>query len=413
MSVKTDVLILGGGVIGVSAAQFLASRGRTVAVLDRGEIGSGCSFGNAGLVVPSHSIPMAQPGMIARGMRWMFHADSPFYIRFRWERALFSWLWKFRGACREDRLRRAIPLLRDLSLESVRLYDTFRDIRCHYERKGLLLAYRTQEGFEEGRKEADLLSGFGLPSETMEGALARERVPALREIVHGAIHFPGDASFDPALFVRGLAAKAAAGGVRFFPRTEATGFQVSGRTISAVRTPAGDFAADEIVLAAGSWSPGVARDLGLGLPIQPAKGYSITMTAPAAPPTVPLLLMESKIAVTPMGPRLRLAGTLELAGLDLSINEKRVEAIRRGARDWLSGLDGLPELEVWRGLRPCTPDGLPMLGRPSAFDNLILATGHAMVGMSLGPVTGQLVAQIAARETPGLDLALLDPDRFN
>ncbi len=413
MSGKTEVLILGGGVIGVSAAHALASRGRKVTVLDRGEIGSGCSYGNAGLVVPSHSIPMAQPGMIAKGMRWMFRADSPFYIRFRWERELFSWLWNFRAACREDRMRRAIPLLRDLSLESVRLYDTLRDIPCHYERKGLLLAYRTPEGFEEGREEAELLSEFGLASETMEGAAARARVPALREIVHGAIHFPGDASFDPALFVRGLAAKAAAAGVRFLSRTEVTGFRVSGRKISAVRTPAGDFAADDIVLAAGSWSPGVARDLGLRIPIQPAKGYSITMTAPSALPSVPLLLMESKIAVTPMGPKLRLAGTLELAGLDLSVNEKRVDAIRRGAREWLSDLDGLPELEVWRGLRPCTPDGLPILGRPSAFDNLILATGHAMVGMSLGPVTGQLVAQIAARETPAFDLALLHPDRFD
>ncbi len=412
MSLKTDVLILGGGVIGVSAAHFLASRGKTVAVLDRGEIGAGCSSGNAGLVVPSHSIPMAQPGMIAKGMRWMFHADSPFYIRFRWERALFSWLLKFRAACREDRMRRAIPLLRDLSLESVRLYDTLRDIPCHYERKGPLLAYRTPEGFEEGRQEGQLLSEFGLASETLEGAAAHARVPALREIVHGAIHYPGDASFDPGLFVQGLAAKARAGGARFFPRTEATGFQVSGRRISAVRTPAGDFAADEVILATGSWSPGVARDLGLSIPIQPAKGYSITMTAPAAPPTIPLLLMESKIAVTPMGPRLRLAGTLELAGLDFSINEKRVEAIRRGARDWLTGLEGLPELEVWRGLRPCTPDGLPILGRPAAFDNLILATGHAMVGMSLGPVTGQLVAQIATRETPTFDLSLLHPDRF-
>jgi D-amino-acid dehydrogenase len=413
MSGKTEILILGGGVIGVSAAHFLASRGRTVTVLDRGEIGSGCSAGNAGLAVPSHSIPMAQPGMIAKGMSWMFRADSPFYIRFRWERELFSWLWKFRAACREDRVRRAIPLLRDLSLESVRLYDALRDIPCHYERKGLLLAYRTPEGFEEGREEAELLSEFGLASETMEGADARALVPALRGSVRGAIHFPGDASFDPALFVSGLAAKAANAGVRFLPKTEVTGFRVSGRKISAVRTTAGDFAADDIVLAAGSWSPGVARDLGLRIPIQPAKGYSITMSAPAAPPPVPLLLMESKIAVTPMGPRLRLAGTLELAGLDLSINERRVDAIRRGAREWLAGLDGLPEQEVWRGLRPCTPDGLPILGRPSAFDNLILATGHAMVGMSLGPVTGQLVAQIAARETPGFDLALLHPDRFD
>jgi len=413
MSGKTEVLVLGGGVIGVAAAHFLASRGRTVTVLDRGEIGSGCSHGNAGLAVPSHSIPMAQPGMIAKGMRWMFRADSPFYIRFRWERALFSWLWKFRAACREDRMRRAIPLLRDLSLESVRLYDALGDIPCHYERKGLLLAYRTPEGFEEGREEARLLSEFGLASEAMEGAAARARVPALRETVRGAIHFPGDASFDPALFVRGLAAKAAASGAEFRPRSEVLGFHVSGRKIVAVKTTAGTFSADEIVLATGSWSPGVARDLGLRIPIQPAKGYSITMTAPASLPPVPLLLMESKIAVTPMGPQLRLAGTLELAGLDLSINGKRVDAIRRGAREWLDGLDGLPELEVWRGLRPCTPDGLPMLGRPAAYDNLILATGHAMIGMSLGPVTGRLVAQIAARETPDFDLSLLHPDRFD
>ena len=413
MTEKTGVLVLGGGIIGVATAHALATRGRKVTVLDRDEIGSGCSHGNAGLAVPSHSIPMAQPGMIARGMAWMFRPDSPFTIRFRWERALFSWLWKFRDACREDRMRRAIPLLRDLSLESVRLYDALRDISCHYERKGLLLVYRSHEGLEEGLEEARLLSEYGLRSETLDAAAARARVPFLRDIVHGAVHFPDDAHFDPALFVRGLAARAAAAGAVFLPRTEVTGFSLSGRRIAAVKTPAGDFAADEIVLATGSWSPGVARELGLRIPIQPAKGYSLTLASPPTPPALPLLLMESKIAVTPLGPRLRLAGTLELAGLDLSINERRVDAIRSGAREWLDGLGGLPELEVWRGLRPCTPDGLPLLGRPAAFDNLVLATGHAMVGMSLGPVTGKLAAQIASGETPDADLALLHPDRFD
>ena len=413
MSETADVLVLGGGVIGVACAHALAARGRKVTVLDAGEIGSGCSHGNAGLAVPSHSIPMAQPGMIAKGMKWMFHADSPFYIRFRWERALFSWLWRFRAACREDRMRRAIPLLRDLSLESVRLYDSLRDIPCHYERKGLLLAYRTPGGFEEGCEEAHLLAEFGLASTPMDGAAARALVPSLRDAVQGAIHFPDDAHFDPALFVRGLAAKAEAAGASFRAKTEVRGFDVSGRRIAAVRTSAGDFVADEIVLATGSWSPGVARDLGLRIPIQPAKGYSLTMSAPAAPPAIPLILAESKIAVTPMGPRLRLAGTLELAGLDLSINERRVDAIRRGAREWLAGLDGLPELEVWRGLRPCTPDGLPILGRPAAYDNLILAVGHAMIGMSLGPVTGKIVAEIASRERPSIDVAPLGPDRFS
>ena len=410
---KVDILIVGGGVIGVASAHALARRGRAVIVLDRGEIGSGCSHGNAGLAVPSHSIPMAAPGMIAKGMKWMFHSDSPFYIRFRFERALFSWLWKFRAACREDRMRRAIPLLRDLSLESVRLYDDLAGPDCHYQRKGLLLAYRTPEGMEEGTHEAALLSEFGLASKILDGPAARALVPSLRDILQGAIHFPDDAHFDPALFVRSLAEKARAAGATYRPGTEVLGFELSGRRVAAVRTSAGDVAADEVVLATGSWSPGVARGLGLKIPIQPAKGYSITLRSPAAPPPLPLLLMESKIAVTPMGPNLRLAGTLELAGLDLSINERRVEAIRRGAREWMEGLDGLPELEVWRGLRPCTPDGLPLLGRPAAFDNLILAAGHAMIGMSIGPVTGKLVAEIASRERPSIDVSALHPDRFS
>jgi D-amino-acid dehydrogenase len=410
---RADVLVLGGGVIGVASAYFLASNGAKVVVLDQGEIGSGCSYGNAGLAVPSHSVPMAQPGMIAKGMKWMFSADSPFYIKFRWDGSLFSWLWKFRAACREERVRRAIPLLRDLSLESVRLLDELKGIPCHYERKGLLLAYRSAEGFEEGRHEADLLSEFGLSSRPMGGAAARALVSSLRDGVVGAIHFPDDAHFDPALFVRGLRRQAETLGVEFRTRTEILGFETSGRTITAVKTSAGNCSADQIVLATGSWSPGVARELGLKIPIQPAKGYSITMASPTEPPALPLLLMESKIAVTPMGPHLRLAGTLELAGLDFSINERRVDAIRRGAREWLSGLEGLPELEVWRGLRPCTPDGLPILGRPAAFDNLILATGHAMIGMSLGPVTGKLIAQMVAREKPSIDVSALSPDRFS
>ena len=413
MAEKADVLVLGAGVIGVASAHYLAARGRKVTVLDAGGIGSGCSHGNAGLAVPSHSIPMAQPGMIARGMKWMFHADSPFYVKFRWEWALFSWLWKFHAACREDRMRRAIPLLRDLSLASVRLYDELAGPDCHYGRRGLLLAYRTPRGYEEGLHEARLLAEFGLASNAMDGPAARALAPSLRDVLAGAIHFPGDAHFDPALFVSGLAAKASTAGATFRPETEVRGFEIAGRRIAAVRTSTGDFAADEIVLATGSWSPSVARGLGLAIPIQPAKGYSITMKAPASPPPLPLLLMESRIAVTPMGLNLRLAGTLELAGLDLSINERRVEAIRRGAREWLDGLDGLPELEVWRGLRPCTPDGLPILGRPAAYDNLILATGHAMIGMSLGPITGKLVAEIASRERPSIDVAVLSPDRFS
>ncbi|RPH39581.1 MAG: FAD-dependent oxidoreductase, partial [Planctomycetota bacterium] len=199
---------------------------------------------------------------------------------------------------------------------------------------------------------------------------------------------------------------------RVLPQTEVLGFERNGPRIASIQTSKGTFRAEEIVLAAGSWSPSLARSLGLRLPIQPAKGYSIGLSNPATPPAVPLLLMEAKVGVTPMGRFLRLAGTLELGGLDLTINERRVDAIRRRSREYLEGLDALQELEVWRGLRPCSPDGLPFVGRPGAIENLIIATGHAMIGLSLGPITGKLVAELAARQKPSFDPALFSPDRF-
>jgi D-amino-acid dehydrogenase len=346
-------------------------------------------------------------------MKWMFDPDSPFYIKFRWSWALFSWLWKFRAACREERVRRAIPVLRDLQLASVRLFDEIagRD-GCHYARKGLLLVWRTPGGLEHGKEEARLLSEYGLGSSVLDAEAARALAPSLRTGIAGAIHYPEDAHMDPALFVRHLADEARAAGVEFLTDTEVRGFESSGRSITKALTSKGALEAGQIVLAAGSWSPRFAKDLGLRIPIQPAKGYSVTLQTPPSPPSVPLLLMETKIAVTPMGPRLRLAGTLELAGLDLTINERRVEAIRRGGREYLTDLDGLPELEIWRGLRPCTPDGLPIVGRPRAWDNLILAAGHAMIGLSMAPITGKLVADLACGDAPGFDLSLVSPDRF-
>jgi D-amino-acid dehydrogenase len=416
MASRSDVLVVGAGIIGVSTAYYLAARGRFVTVVDAGEIGAGCSYGNAGFVGPSDSLPLPAPGVVRKALRWMFDPDSPFYVRFRWDRALWSWLWKFRAACSEDRARRAIPVLRDLSLASMALYDEIMRLGgmedCAFTRRGQLTVFRTQHGLAAGLKEAALLAEYGVRSEILDGAAARTIVPALSKGVVGAVRFPDDAHLEPAAFVRGLARHAERLGATFLTRTEVLGFDVTAGRISTVRTTRGVWHPDEVVLAAGSWSPGLARDLDLKLPIEPAKGYSISLAQPASAPTLSLLLAEAKIGVTPMGRFLRLAGTLELAGLDLSINDRRVNAIRRGAREFLDGLDGLQELEIWRGLRPCTPDGLPILGRPRGIENLIVATGHAMVGVSLGPVTGKLVAEMAAREPPSLDLSLLAPDRF-
>jgi D-amino-acid dehydrogenase len=415
VSERRDVLVLGGGIVGVCSAHYLAARGKSVTLLERGDIASGCSAGNAGFVCPSHSIPLAQPGIIAKGLKWMFDPDSPFYIKPRFSPALFSWLWKFRAACTEERVRRVRTVLRDLHCRSVELFDEIARIpglSFHWTRRGLLSLFRTAHAYEEGLKESAQLQEIGVPSRTLTPDEIAARVPRAKPGLAGAIHFPGDAHVDPLAFVRGLASTLTSKGVDVRTGTEVTGFTISGRKITGVRTTQGDFAADQIVLAAGSWSPSIARELKLKIPVQPAKGYSITMPLPPAAPSVPLLLIEAKVGVTPMGDRLRLAGTLELAGLDLTINERRVEAIRRGAATFLDGIEGAATGEVWRGLRPCTPDGLPILGRSAAFDNLILATGHAMIGLSLGPVTGELVAKIACGEPSDIDLTVLQPERF-
>ena len=412
-------MVVGGGVIGVCAAYYLARAGASVMLVERGDIAAGSSYGNAGLIVPSHAIPLAAPGVLWRGLRWMADPESPFWIKPRLDPALLGWLWRFRRHCTEAHVRRALPVLRDLSRASLALYEELAalpGLDFGFRRDGVLMVFATRAGMEGGRHEAQQLEQAGIVAKVLDGAATRALEPALAHDVTGAVHFPDDAHVTPDRFVRGLARVAEGLGVRLRTHTEVLGFSLEGGRLRAVETTRGALLCDQVVLAAGSWSPGLGRALGLALPVQAAKGYSITYEAPAAGPRMPLLLGEARAAITPMraeaGPILRIGGTLELAGLDLSINRRRVDAVRRGFRRYLALPEEPPLVEIWRGLRPCTPDGLPLVGRPRARDNVVVATGHAMIGMSLGPVTGKLVAGLVTGERPAADLAPLDPDRF-
>jgi D-amino-acid dehydrogenase len=386
-----------------------------VTVVEQGEVAAGSSYGNAGLVVPSHSIPLAAPGVLRKGLAWLADPESPFYIKPRPDPALLRWLWRFRGACTAAHVQRALPLLRDLSYASLAL---FRELAAAdgldfgFRQDGVLAVYRTPAGLAEGLHEAEVLTGAGLPAKGLDAAAARALEPALAPRVVGGVLFGDDAHLVPDRFVRGLARAAASAGVRFRTQTEVLGFRTTGRRVVAVETTRGDLTPDQVVLAAGAWSAAVAHGLGLRLPIQPAKGYSVTYERPPDSPRLPLVCGEARVAITPMDDTLRFAGTLELAGLDFSINRRRVGAIVRGAGGYLAG--GAPPTvrEIWRGLRPCTPDGLPIIGRPASIANVIVASGHAMIGVSLGPVTGKLVAQLVTGEPPLADLTLLRPDRF-
>ena len=414
MADTSDIIIIGGGVIGVCSAYYLAEGGAQVTLIEQGEIAAGSSYGNAGIVVPSHSVPLAAPGALADGLKWMLDPQSPFYVRPRFDADLWAWILRFGLASRVGPMRRGIPILRDLSLASTILYKELAaldSLSFDYEQRGMMMVYKTEQGLHHGADEARLLGEFDLRADVLGAAQAHQMEPALRENVIGGIFFPQDAHLNPAKFVRGLAERIEKRGVKIHTDTEVLGFATDGKRITAVQTTRGEFRAKQVIIAAGSWSPVVGRDLRLKIPVQAAKGYSLTVPRPKTSPSIPLILGEARVAVTPMGDLLRFAGTLELAGLDLSINRRRVDAIARAAKEYLRVGDITPT-EIWRGLRPCTPDGLPIIGRTRAFENLILATGHAMLGMSLGPITGKLVAQVANNTKPDIDLHPLRLERF-
>ena len=415
---QPHTLIIGGGVIGVCAAFFLAERGARVTLVEQGEIAAGSSYGNAGLIVPSHITPLPTPGALTNGLKWMLDPESPFYIKPRLDLDLISWVLKFGAAANERQMQKAIPTIREMGRASSALHDQLAalDLDCGYKQDGLLSLFITPHGMDDGLAEEQLLRANGINAKLLNGDEVRAMEPAARPEVLGGLYTPDDAHFTPDRFVHNLARLAESKGVAIHTQTEVLGFETSGKRVTQVKTTRGDFIFDQMIMAAGSWSPTLVRDLELHIPIQPAKGYSVTVKRPATAPAIPLSLSESRVIATPMiseqGTTLRFAGTLELAGLDFSINRRRVDAIMRAARTYLRGLDDLETVEIWRGLRPCTPDGLPIIGRAQSFDNLIIATGHAMLGMSLGPITGKLVSQIACGEEPEIDIRPLRVERF-
>ena len=416
---QTDVLIIGGGVIGVCAAHYLVERGRQVTLIEQGDIASGSSYGNAGLIVPSHAMPLPQPGALASGLKWMFDPESPFYIKPRLDLDLLRWLLAFTAHCTESHVQRALPILRDLGCASVALYDELaKRFDFGYKRKGLLLVYKTEAALTHALAEAELLNAHGLSAQPVTAAEANALEPTVRPDLAGGVFYDTDAHLNPAEFVRGLAKIVEGRGAIIKTHTQVLGIESEGRKATTVKTTRGDYRPSEVVVAAGAWSPALARSLDLNIPIQPAKGYSLTVKRPDHYPGMGLLLGESRVAVTPMespgGDILRFAGTLELAGLDLSINDRRVNAVRRAPEEYMIGMGHarLETLEVWAGLRPCTPDGLPIIARAESYDNLTLAAGHAMVGISLGPITGKLVAQIVCGEQTDVDVRPLRLERF-
>jgi D-amino-acid dehydrogenase len=415
------VVIVGAGVIGLSLAWYCAQRGFHVTLVERGSAErDGTSFGNAGMVVPSHFIPLAAPGMVALGLKWMMNPASPFYIRPRLDAGLIDWGIKFWRAANARHVERAAPLLRDLSMAGRECFEELAALPgmdFGLVKNGLLVLCRTPHALDEETKVARQAHVLGIAAHVLDAGQAAVLDPGARMEIAGAVHFPMDCHFRPERFLAALQVGLEQLGVEFLWGGEVVDFvRDGGRRIRAARlSDSREIEADEFVLCSGAWSPALASRLALRLPMQAGKGYSLTLPKPRQLPQVCSILAEARVAVTPMDGRLRVGGTMEIAGLDERINPVRVrgiiDAFCRYFPDFTpADFEGI---RPWSGLRPCSPDGLPYVGRVAQFDNLSVSTGHAMMGMSLGPISGRLMAQMLAGERTTYDLTMLSPNRYH
>ena len=415
---EPEVLVIGGGVIGMCTAYYLARSGASVAVLEEHQAGGpmASSYGNIGLLVPSHSTPVAEPQVISRGLRWLLNPESPLYIRPRWDADLVRWLLRFWAACTAARCAAAEPIVYRWQRASLDLYAELAaelPPEVNYERKGGLFLYLEERAWEQAVVGVRAEQEAGIDAAVVEPEQLRALVPGLQPGVVGAVHYRQDGRIIPDAFVRAMAAAAARHGAEVHEQATVFALERSGATVRAVHTSRGTLRPRTVVLATGFLSPSLGRDVGLRIPVQPAKGYSVTVRRPATCPEIPVHFHAERVVVTPFGPdRMRIGGTLELAGNDRSVSPRRVAAIRRAVPRYLAGMEELETVEIWRGMRPLSADSLPILGRPRGLDNLLLATGHGMIGVSMGPISGKVVAELALGQEPSLEMDLFRADRF-
>lgn len=411
---RSSVVILGGGVIGLSCALFLLRAGRDVTLLEKGEVGSGSSHGNCGTITPSH-LPLHAPGTVAKALRWMLKRDAPLYVKPAFDAELLSWLLHFAMLCnRRDFHRIAHTKIALLQRSREQLGELIRQegLDCEFAESGTLYVWRDAGALAAGFRDYEALRELGVPVELLDGAALRAKEPALKEGMAGGHWHPGDAHLRPDRYVAELARVVRAAGGTILEHRAVQGLRIDSGRVAGVVTAQGEVAAAEVVFALGSWSPLIGKQLGLHLPIQPGKGYSITYARPQRAPSIPLLLKERGVCVTAWGSGYRLGSTLEFSGYDDALNQGRLDALKRGAAEYLEEPEGPAVQEQWHGWRPMTYDDLPIVGRAPQFANLTLATGHGMLGVTLSATTAQLVMELLTGRAPSLDLAPYSPVRF-
>lgn len=412
---QSDVVIVGGGVMGLMSAYELTRAGAAVTVLDKGRLPTGSSYGNAGLIVPSHLQPLCSAANVKEGLRHLLNPTGPFSIGLSANPQRFVWLGRFVRCSTAVHERYAVGLYKELADRSLELHDALArvaDSAYEYARNGLLCLYETRKAMQAAAKDAEELSRVGRPAQVLDAREVRERVPAVGSSVIGGVLQKPDGRLNPMAFITWLASQVRQSGGHILEETEVYGASWAGHAVTALQTTKGSVKADQFVLAAGAWTGRLAAMFGCRLPVEGAKGFSITYEKPTESPSLPLLLEDARMAVTPFAGALRLAGVLELCGLDDRLSARRIEAMERDLKRILPGLGPLHVKEIWRGFRPCTPDGLPFIGRLHRPRNVVAATGHATKGIFLAPVTGSMVTSVLVGDGAYRDLlTALNPQR--
>ncbi len=412
------ISIIGSGIIGLTTAYYLNKAGFKVTIIDQTDLKDGCSFGNAGMIVPSHIVPLAAPGMIAKGIRWMFDSTSPFYVKPQFSKDLVKWGYQFYKHSNKEHVERSIPALKEISLFSKAMYQELAkelSFDFGFHERGLLMLYQLAATEKEEIETAHLANRAGVEAHVLSLLEIQKLEPDVRLQARGGVYYPGDAHLTPRVLMENLIVYLKERGVVFQTNTTVTGFQTEANLVKIVKTDRGDLETDELVVATGSWSGLLMAKLGITLLMQAGKGYSFTLQEVEKNIRIPAILLEARVAVTPLGNTLRFGGTMEITGVDHTINMNRLKGIVDAIPHYYPEMKvGMPKKEnVWHGLRPCSPDGLPYIGRSKKMKNVIIATGHSMMGLSLGPGTGKLVSEIVLEKKTTISLEAFNPERYD
>ena len=411
---RHDVVVVGGGLVGLSCAWFLARDGVEVAVLERGRVGGGASRGNAGLVCPSLADPLPAPGLIRHSLAGLLRPDSALHVDPRALPRMAGFLARFARRTTPRAYAAGVTALGQLGRMAFGLYDELAAESAVGELHddGYLFACATRGSATAARDGLARMADRGYaapPGPLLEADELRQLEPSLSAAVRAGFVQPGERWLDPSRFVDALAARLRERGVPITEEAEVTGLRHGGRSVS-IETSAGPLEADQVVIASGVWSDRLCRMLGLRLGLAPGKGYSFAVE-PAVMPSRAIYLADAHVVATPIAGRLRLAGTLEFDGSVDRFNHRRVRAIAGAASRYLAGIDWQRRSAEWVGPRPMTPDGLPMIGRLPGRPRVLVAAGHNMLGLTLAPSTGRVIAALVTGRPPGIDLGPFAPDR--